>query len=337
MRRSQSKVDLPSLVKVALLFACKFTGLFRLSRACNRQAVRILCYHGFAIDSRQSEFRPKVFLPAAIFQRRMEWLKRHRYNIVPLSEAVDRLSTGEIRPDTVAITLDDGLYSVLTCGFPILKAFQFPATLYVTTYFVEHQEPVFLLTAAWLFWLAKVSSVQTPSGIYDLAQLQEFDQHGDHSLRPVVLREIAVNLGIDFDRIMQERQFHLMTLDEIRKMADDGLDIQLHTHRHRWPLDSAALTDELVANTSVLAKATTTQINHVCYPSGVYDPENWPLLRELGIQSATTCAPGFNRAGINPLQLNRFLDGTDVPMIEFEAEMCGLFDLLRRLVKATGK
>ena len=336
MSHTPAKFDLTRFIKLAFLYACKFMGLFILFRAFNRQAVRILCYHGFAIDSRQSEFRPKLFFPAAAFQQRMEWLKRHRYNIVPLSEAVERLSTGEIAPDTVAITLDDGLYSVLTCGVPILKACQFPATLYVTTYFVEHQEPVFLLTAAWLFWLAKVSSVQTPSGIYDMARLQEFDQHGDHRQRVAVLREIAVSLGIDFDQIMTERPFHLLTLDEIRQMADDGLDIQLHTHRHRWPQASELLRDELLINAAVLAKATAGRLDHVCYPSGVYDPENWPILRELGIRSATTCDPGFNRAGINPLQLNRFLDGTDVAMIEFEAEMCGLLDFLRRRVKPRG-
>ncbi len=336
MSQTPAKFDRTRFVKLVFLFACKFTGLFVLFRAFNRQAVRILCYHGFAIDSRQAEFRPKLFFPAAAFQQRMEWLKRHRYHVVPLSEAVERLSTSEIAPDTVAITLDDGFYSVLKCGFPILKACQFPATLYVTTYFVEHQEPIFLLTAAYLFWLGSSTSVKTPSGAWDMAQLREFDQHGDHSQRVAVLREIAVSLGINFDQIVTERPFHLLTLDEIRQMADDGLDIQLHTHRHRWPQAPAELTDELKINAAVLAKATAGRPDHVCYPSGVYHPENWPVLRELGIRSATTCDPGFNRAGINPLQLNRFLDGTDVAMIEFEAEMCGLLDFLRRRVKTRG-
>lgn len=70
---------------------------------------------------------------------------------------------------------------------------------------------------------------------------------------------------------------------------------------------------------------------HLCYPSGEYSPAIWDAMHEAGIVSATTCESGFNYPSTHRFALRRFLDADYYSTIEFEAEMCGFLELMRRL------
>jgi hypothetical protein len=55
-----------------------------------------------------------------------------------------------------------------------------------------------------------------------------------------------------------------------------------------------------------------------------------PWLEEAQVESATTCDPGMNRRGDSLLTLRRFLDSSETSQLEFEAELSGFSELLRR-------
>jgi len=66
------------------------------------------------------------------FDRQMSFLKRHKYNIVPLETLANLIKEKEkIPPKTVAITLDDGYRDNYTNAFPILKKYNLPATIFI--------------------------------------------------------------------------------------------------------------------------------------------------------------------------------------------------------------
>src|SRR5436305_317247 len=46
---------------------------------------------------------------------------------------------------------------------------------------------------------------------------------------------LARLLKIDYGRIKTKRILQLMNAHEVREVAESGIDIQLHTHRHRTP------------------------------------------------------------------------------------------------------
>ena len=72
---------------------------------------------------------------------------------------------------------------------------------------------------------------------------------------------------------------------------------------------------------------------HYCYPSGDYDHNAHAALQEIGDRSATTCLPGLidTATGRDVSYLPRFLDGERIHALEFEAEMSGFSDFLKRL------
>ena len=129
----------------------KGLGLFRIARRFTRNRLRILCYHSFATGE-ESAFRPKLFIGATTFRRRLAWLAATRYQVLPLDQAVDGLDRGTLPPLATVITIDDGWVGVHAHGWPLLREFGFPATLYVTTHYIEHDAPVFDVAIQYMLW-----------------------------------------------------------------------------------------------------------------------------------------------------------------------------------------
>jgi hypothetical protein len=150
--------------------------------------------------------------------------------------------------------------------------------------------------------------------------------------RQKLLRPIASALGLDFEEIFRDGRFRFLDAMQMKELADRGVDIELHTHTHRLPHETfEAMSLEISSNREQLKALTGRDTHHFCYPSGEYHARHAQWLERLGIASATTCDPGLNEQGTSPMLLKRYLDSELTPDIVFEAEICGLRDLLRRI------
>lgn len=57
----------------------------------------------------------------------------HNFRVVTLRALLDEVRRGEYRPDTVALTFDDGYLDVLREAVPLLEKYRMPATVFVTS------------------------------------------------------------------------------------------------------------------------------------------------------------------------------------------------------------
>jgi len=137
-------------LKTSLLQVGKLLGLFWIARRITRRRLRILCYHGFALDD-ECRFRPKLFMSYDTFRNRLDYLRSRRYPILSLDSALAQLASDTLPDCATVITIDDGFYSVSAIGAKILREFAFPSTLYVTSYYVVKQNPIFRLMVQYLF------------------------------------------------------------------------------------------------------------------------------------------------------------------------------------------
>lgn len=336
--------------KLVLYRAARVLGLFGLARRLTRRRLCILAYHGFA-QGDEAQFRRKLFITPATFGRRLALLKRRGYRVLSLGQAVMDQQQRRVADDSVVITIDDGYASTLSVAAPLLKSHGFPATVYLTSYHMVTQTPVYDLIIAYLVWKSPQPSAQllwpalaVPQNL-DLAS-QTSRERAVASLTEVghrlaseaermdLARALANALALDFDGIVAAQAFRLLTPAEARQLSDWGLEIGLHTHRHRFPPgDLAACRREIAENHAYLVREIGPVTPHFCYPSGVYDRGQWPVLADAGLASATTCDTGLVRCGDNRFGLRRFLDGEMVSDVEFEAEISGFADLLRGLLR----
>jgi peptidoglycan/xylan/chitin deacetylase (PgdA/CDA1 family) len=288
----------------------------------------------------------------ALLERRLAWLRENSYVVLGLSDAIERLGSGKIRRREIVITIDDGFHSVFALAAPLLRAYGMSATVYVTSYYVTHSNPVFRLAIQYMAWksgqdvidlsgmIPNLTGTTTSRGARAAHSLQSFYESAETQCteeeRVLVAREFGRRVGVDYDELLRSRRLSLMSGHEIKTLRDQGFDIQLHTHRHRLPDTSAEISREIEDNRAALAPLTDRPLEHLCYPSGVWATEQWPALSALGIKTATTCLPGFNSSRTPLLGLRRFLDGQEVSMDEYVAEMHGVKDLYRRLSHRAG-
>jgi hypothetical protein len=148
--------------------------------------------------------------------------------------------------------------------------------------------------------------------------------------RDQIAARLAERLGIDYQKLRQKRILQLMNRDEVTQLASEGVDFQLHTHRHRTPLSEELFRREIRDNRVWITNAVGGKRKHFCYPSGAYRPEFLGWLAKEEVVSATTCDTGFATSEINPLLLPRLVDTTGRTDLEFESWVSGVGHFLSR-------
>src|SRR5581483_6920184 len=303
----------------------------------------ILCFHGIAQED-EHLWRPGLYMPPGLFQQRLEMLKRGDYNVLPLSDALARVRSGDLPPRSVVLTFDDGGVDFYRVAFPLIKTYGFPATVYQTTYYSDHQGPVFNLMLSYLLWKRRgtilqrgrelglpetmdLTTEQSRAEIVVKLVLQAEDQGLTGMQKHDLTIRLARLLDIDYDELHQKRLLQLMNRREIEELAGRGIDFQLHTHRHRTPIHEVLFRREIRDNRASLAKSGVNAV-HFCYPSGVHRGEYLAWLEAEGVVSATTCDAGMVTSNSNPLLLPRFVDTSDRTPIDFEAWLTGVGSLL---------
>ena len=340
--------------KLAALGLASATGLSRLLRdsSWRQQRLLILGYHGVARYD-EHEWNPELYITPARLRQRLQLLEQERCNVIPLGEAVDRLQSGTLPPRAVTITFDDGYHDFYSVAFPLIESFGFPVTLYLTTYYVEYNRPIFTLMCRYLLWKGRlqqslrwpevfpvpcaVDSVAGRNAAFAAIKGFEVSRKLSAPEKDQLLARLAERLDIDYEDLCQRRVLHLITSAEAKALATRGLDLEYHTHRHRAYQGRARTFVELDDNRRVLEACATEPPQHFCYASGFYQAEDLEHLAAYGIRSATTCARGLCTPRTHPLLLPRLIDTMAVSDLEFRSWLTGTASLLPRREQTMGE
>ncbi|MFZ0815687.1 MAG: polysaccharide deacetylase family protein [Candidatus Sulfotelmatobacter sp.] len=332
----------------AALTILKGCGAFNLVKdsAWRQQRLLILCYHGVCIED-ENQWRPFLYMTPEQLERRLDILRDGKYVVLPLAEALERLYRKDLPPRSIALTFDDGDYNFYRQAWPRLKQYGFPATVYITTYYSELRRPNFSLICSYMLWKARaMGRVDLKEFGIDLSGdlseetnreeivsrlMQWADRHNlNGEEKDQIAASLAGRLGIDYQKLRQKRILQLMNREELKQLAAEGVDFQLHTHRHRTPLSEELFRQEIRDNRAGIANAIGGERKHFCYPSGAYRPEFLGWLAQEEVVSATTCDTGLATSKSNPLLLPRLVDTAGRTDLEFESWAVGVGYFLSR-------
>jgi hypothetical protein len=141
-------------------------------------------------------------------------------------------------------------------------------------------------------------------------------------------RRLALLLKVDYDALLAKRLLRIMNRQQVQEIARDGIDVQLHTHRHRTPEDEELFRREIRENQERIREVAGRDPVHFCYPLGVYKPQFLEWLAREQVISATTCDAGLVTRNSSSLLLPRYIDNQNRETIELESWLCGVGDLL---------
>lgn len=334
--------------KILFLKAARATGVSSLlgNSSWRRQRLLVLCYHGVSIDD-EHVWNPGLYLSPKVFESRLQTLRRHKMNILGFAEAVKRLQENDLPPRSVAITFDDGGHDFYASAFPLIRKYDLPALVYLTTYFAVNRHPIFRLSCDYILWKSGNTRLQlepftgTSDVIDATARAGRETAHGriaslveerqlDTVGRTELLRRLAEFVGVDFEDFLRKQILHIMSPEEVQAVARGGVAIELHTHRHRTPSDPELFLRELNDNNAAIHQMTGRTGVHFCYPSGVTRGLFLPVMKKFGIQTATTCEAGLATRETDPYFIPRMLDVNGRAQVDFEGWLSGISSFLPR-------
>jgi predicted ATP-grasp superfamily ATP-dependent carboligase/peptidoglycan/xylan/chitin deacetylase (PgdA/CDA1 family) len=353
MSENTDRDRLRAKVKRAFYQICKWLGLFHVARRLTRDGLRILCYHGLSVSD-EHRFNPLLFMRPETLRARLAYLANNAFPVISLDDAVAGLSAGTLPDCATVLTFDDGFGPSHQYLPSLLEELGFPATLYVTTYYCVKETPVFRLVVQYMFWKTprkEVDLTTLPGNTQGRVSLEtvamkkrlawEIIRHGENACDGVqrgdLMRRLGELLDVKYEAVLQTNAFNILTRQEVRELAAAGVDIQLHTHRHQLPLDETKAKKEVMECRAVLEPLVQKPLKHFCYPSGFWSEKQWRWLAAVGVETGTTCDIGLDYPRTPRLALKRLLDGEDRSQIEFEAEMCGLAEIMRWIRAVFGR
>ena len=328
------------------LSLAKSAGVFSIVQRSGwrRSRLLILGYHGIALDD-EHQWNAPLYMRQDLFRERLRIIREFGCTIVPLAEGLQRLSNGDLPPKSVVLTFDDGGYDFYQQAYPVLQEFDAPATVYLTTFYSYYNRPVFRPAVSYLLWKGRDSTLNLRPLTGEDVQLnlvnpaerqRAFERIIEFAIGNKISAEekdalnvkLANEIHVSYDDVLRKRILHIMTPDEVSRLATEGVDFQLHTHRHRTPKVRELYTREIRDNRERIEALTGSSPSHFCYPAGITSNEFLPWLKEMGIESATTCEPDLASRNSHPYLIPRLIDTSNLSPVEFEGWLSGVAAVL---------
>ena len=142
------------------------TGLIRLGRQFFANSLTVLNYH--RIDELQNNldnFQPNISATPTSFDQQMSYLSRW-FTVVSLQDVTNWVLQNKPLPRYAAlITFDDGYLDNYTNAFPILKKYNFPAVIYLTSGHIGSNRPFYWDLVAYCFYHTERNKILFPDGV----------------------------------------------------------------------------------------------------------------------------------------------------------------------------
>jgi peptidoglycan/xylan/chitin deacetylase (PgdA/CDA1 family) len=291
---------------------------------------------------------PEGVIAGGRLQRQLRYLKRH-YRFASLSEAVALLARpGALREDLVVVTFDDGYAGNFEAAWPVLREEGVPATIFVTTGFLDgeglwfdfaRRALVAALAAGRRLPARPRRALAAALGRWPgRARRAEWAVERLKRLPPAARQRLLDELA-DADLPLGPPARPL-TWKQVRTLAATGIEIGSHTVTHPIlaQLTPAQQAAEIGLARDRIRQETGEPPKAFAYPNGGardFNAATRAALRAAGCAAACTTLRGGNRPGCDPLRLRRIGVGRDPGFVlaarlsVFDEALLGLLRPLR--------
>jgi peptidoglycan/xylan/chitin deacetylase (PgdA/CDA1 family) len=290
-----------------------------------QDGLTIFLFHG-VIDRQQHQVRnyTRKHLPVSEFKAMLEAVGRVG-RAVSMDDVVNICRSGEPFPKgAFAVTFDDGFENNLTVAKPILSRLGIPATVYVTSRFVDENGMSWIDRIEYAMeivskgvlkfpWLQKAFPFE--SAVEKIAIIGDIRSHVKSSPDLDVnafVSDIFRQLDLEEVRSSNDQLDQKMTWSQVREWCMGGFIAGGHSHTHAILsfLPPAQLEREIDISLKMMNEKAGLVTPHYSYPEGLahcYSEDVIRLLKARGITCCPTAIDGTNRPGADPFHLRRVM------------------------------
>jgi peptidoglycan/xylan/chitin deacetylase (PgdA/CDA1 family) len=308
-----------------------------LRRKITKSQVMILYYH--RINPSNDKWHLKHLDPKS-FEEQIKYLL-HNFDIISLNNLNKLIINGKLPKKAVVLTFDDGYKDNYKFAYPILKKYNLPATIYLSTGPIEEKK---------LFWTDEVRYIllKTDLETINLNKLGFYHLGSDEDkirAASIIISKLKKMENTKKNRIIENLvklsdvnipdklgKQDILSWNEIKRMNKNGVDFGAHTVNHpiltQLTIDEAKF--EIQNSKNSIEENLEIEVDSFAYPNGDYNHKILSIVKKAGFNSSVTVKPGFVHNSIGEIyQLNRsYGEYKDLNLVKFN--LCGLWgDILK--------
>lgn len=292
----------------SLLEAFVRFGLFDHIPHMFQNTLTVLNYHRIDDPLRPGFDTLKINVSAtpADFDKQMAYVEKH-FNVITCEHlTLYLLGKAELPPRAAIITFDDGYYDNLSNAYPVLKARNMPAIIFLATDFIGKATPFYWDRVAYCFSHTHYDGANLPVlGVRSWSSADARDAillewietvkriPEDEKKRAVDQMDSILGVAVPEDAFLK---LHL-TWDQVRELSQNGIEFGAHTVSHpiltRISLSQAHA--EIVNSKRRIEDEIGKQVVGFAYPNGGaadFSPDIIKLIEGAGIQVAFSLISG---------------------------------------------
>ena len=329
-------------IKQSILHGAETFGGNRFFRWKTRKNLLGLCYHGVIGDEAPwDDPRARIAVSATQFELQMKELHSH-WKPISLAELDECFQSGRPIPkNSVFVSFDDGFLNNLTIAAPILRRYEIPATVFLTTGLIGTENtiwPLELLERV-VQWngdeLPAIESLPNTHVPKDAMSRREFAMKiVDHcKTLPVVecqkiVERFRKKSEFRLAHRWQEELYRMLDWNSVRTLLDCGVEIGAHTVSHCNLAQITVLDaeEELRQSKQEIEKNLGNDCYSLAYPfgdPGAFNDSVVETARNLGFRIGTTLCLRRNPLVPDPLRLDRLCVTGDLSLASFRSLISG--------------
>ena len=274
---------------------------------------QVLTYHrvGSQVDG---IFDP---IPVDVFEQQICCLAAH-YNVLNASDAWAMTQKGCLPDKAIVITLDDGYRDNYDFAFPVLKKYDLPATLFLTTGPLEGMGPLWHDQVFTAFARTRKRAYILNGTSNSLATLKdrqtaamEFSSYArtlDENKLKASVSLLMKDLNVTIEQVVS--RCPMLDWQQVREMSESGIEIGAHTVTHpimsRLPYERQM--EEIAQSIEGIFRNVGKRTTVFSYPNGRdqdFNEATLEILKTLGIKASFTTNFGGNSFDCDPYFLKR--------------------------------
>lgn len=317
------------------------SGTFKISSWFNKDLLTIITYHCLLPYKNRDKLthvdRKQISIEK--FEEHLKIITRYG-SPISLQEAVTKKT---LPPHAVVVTFDDGYKNNFLYAFPLLKKYNVPATIFVTTGFIDQTTFIWPDRLAYIIENAPSEDVDFCWGndnldlklksktekIKSIRLVKNYLKGLSESQKLFFIDRLQNLLGVEYEWSKISPDLMPLTWEEIRVMRESGL-ISIGSHTVTHPILSQCTVDqqrqELKESQRRITEKLGAECNLFAYPNGRktdYNLETIRLLKELNYIAAVTVIHGYvEKDHSDNFQLHRF--GGDISLEALGTIVSGL-------------
>jgi peptidoglycan/xylan/chitin deacetylase (PgdA/CDA1 family) len=310
------------------------TGLPRLLHShLRRKQVTILAYH--AVVATPLAIGDWCFLAAHDFRQQLDYLEQY-FRVVPISTAVELMKNNAVEEPTAVITFDDGYQNNYDVAFPILADYELPATIFLTTSFINSPRTGWWCRLNQAFAGTCRQYLEWEGQRFDLGSALGKErasatvQNSLKAHRPSSIESLVEEISRRLDCVATQNgdahsPYQMLSTAAIREMGRSGI-IEFGAHTHTHPILSLLSKEEQSCEIDRSLKAVAELTGKPCtlfaYPNGRlqdYDQNSIDLLKSRGVTAAVSMVAGPNDSTTEVMELRRYGVASNLDRAHFQA------------------